>query len=254
MTEEESVNNKKLFNLICDLIMLGVVVLVVIAIGSTIHTRQAEKKKGHVEVSSETGAPATTTEPEESEEPQASIAPEEGYTTYKTVVNSSQADNTIFYLRLNDTDGTYRAGMIAGADDTLLDKGTYERDQEHIAVTSGSSTADTTNYLVDGDYLVNADEIYSGQLPEGDVFEFTTKCKLSGTKRNKLIFKKDGTYEQQAVTKSTDKGGEDKVDVTTGTYHKAGDFLVRATDEGQQLADMYIYQNQLVNSFFKIVK
>lgn len=159
--------------------------------------------------------------------------------------NLSAYSSTVgnIYMKFDlDTGECY---MMSGS--TELAYGTYTISKNKITMsilnTAGEETG-TTCFLLDDGYLMQDDSIYSGEIPETDLFDTVAARETSSGDVFTYTFYEDGTYNLTEVTRDDKEYSED------GTYTRDGDVIER-TLNGEDMIPFYVYQNHLVATYYE---
>jgi len=201
-----------------------------------------------------------TSTPEVSSQVNAEVTPlpkKKGVSVYVcAIAGGSGTNSTSFQLNFDETTGTYTETMSASDQSSGLDAGTYQKNKNILTTTSKNKT--TTEYIMDGKYLLVKNQMYKGKIPSnaGSTFDGTFTYTVKGQSETTVSFTKDGNY--TSVTKSiakesdTSSAGtsENKETKDAGTYEKKGSMIVRTSSQGQPLLDFYIYKNQISNAYY----
>lgn len=172
-------------------------------------------------------------------------------------MSSPSEEDTIFRISFDAGTMTYVEDMIVGEQSYTVDSGSYHVEDGCIFTFSETDDAKSLEYVIDGDYILAKSFLYQGELPDGDTFEAV--CAYEGNGVNyEIAFHEDGTYEE--ISRTT--GGEDLEAAddmepgvqTSGTYARDGSFLKRTDDTGEPLSDFYIYEGQITNFYYEIIR
>lgn len=226
-------------DIVMDCIIIGVLLVVVIVVGTTIYNRGKSTDDSSTKI-----AKTITPNPEKKEG---------GVKTYSCVISATGSNDTVFRIAFNANDMTYAESIYAGNQSTTLDAGSYEKEENKYVVTSAKGKAKQI-YVEDGEYLVAQSALFTGKVPETDTFEGSFVYEVKGQSKTTITFKEDGTYEQTLLSYAKkENSGEDKdsTQTTTGKYTRKGNFIHREPDNKDSLMDLYVYDGQLCNGYYK---
>lgn len=237
-------NRKKLkpADIVMDCIIGGVVIVLLIVLGTTFFTRE-DNSDGSQADSNVTEAPAA---------PQA--AGEEGELRYTCVIAEGSSNDTIFNVTFHPDRKTYEESIQVSDNTSELDKGSYE-EKDGKMITTSSQGKKSLTYVKDGEYLIVENEMYEGTIPEKDTFDAVCTYEVEKECKKTITFKKDGTYEQELISYAKEGSSEeDSKQTTTGTYQRKGKFIERTSDSKESLLDFYIYDNKISNAYYRLEK
>lgn len=230
---------KNLGNIIMDCIIVGVIAVIVIVIASTFFSKEKPNTK-------DKKTAKETVQEQKS-------AKKDGVEEYVCAIASEGSNSTIFSLVFQTKDKTYTESLEAGNQKTEISKGSYE-EKDGKYITESSKGKETITYTKDKDYLIVESQLYQGKLPSGDTFDKTFSYSSKSGKTT-IHFKKDGTFEQEVVTKAKEGSSEkDTTENGSGTYTRTDTMVKRKLDSGEAAMDLYIYKDQLCGAYYKLVK
>lgn len=149
---------------------------------------------------------------------------------------------TTFCLSFNAKEGTYQVLLGGDSNAVALETGTFLFEDGMVTTkTQDGQNGDT--YEKDGDYLVAADFLYEGTVPDEDQFDAVCSCESADGMSNTVTFCKDGTYTEEA------ESGVDKT-ADAGSYKRVGNVIERTSSSGNMVSNYYIYQGKITNSFY----
>lgn len=229
-----------------DRIMTVVLILFAVGVIATIAAVVIQKMpKKTVEKKTETASGSAAEEEEEVDE--------KYITRYSCVIsegNESEDSGSIFYLELNEKDGTYKEYLKAGSEKSEINSGTFTRTEDAIETVNKDKKKNTLYY--EGKYLISKNAIYDGEVPETKTFKRTFVSEVSDESKVEIKFKKDGTFTQNIVRYSANLDGSDTTNAAEGTYKRKGNFIERKKSDGEKMLSLYVYKNQLCTSYYKL--
>jgi len=241
---------KTAFEWICDIIILGcVVVMLVLVIPPVVknvkNKQEAAKQQKELEEA----------EAKKTPEPTATPIPDYIEIYEQNIETTEQANDTLFTLEFNTEEMTFEDRVTVGDMSDSLDDGVYEKTDEGLKTIS-TEDEKVTKYIEDGDYLIVKDSLYDGKVPEDadKTFDkqFTYKNKESLIYRQ-LNFDEDGkfTLVKAALTEDYEIDNS-KSSMVAGTYEFDGQFIhLNEESDGSTLLDYYVYDNKITNAYYK---
>lgn len=240
--------NGKLLDMGMTIVLLAFVIGVVVMVIAIVATNRKNEEN-------ELAASATAT-PEVTSEPTAApMKNEAGITRYSSVIAEKSKDEnsgSAFYLEFNEKEGTYEELLNAGSSSSVLNHGTFEKQKDGIKTVNKDKKENMLYY--DGKYLISANSLYEGTVPEAKTFDKTYVNEVDKESKVEIVFKKDGTFTQNIVRYSAGLDGSDTEDAMSGTYEKKGKFIKRKKDDGTESMPLYVYKGQLCTSYYKLEK
>lgn len=236
MTEKKNRKEKSFMDKMTDIFIVLVIVAAIFFIVALIMEKNGEKKdekkQGGKEVVKATVAPTQTPLPE-------------GVVRYNNII-SSEKNDTEFYLLFNYNDGTYQEMIRASSLEDSLDEGTFEEGEDTIKTVSTVNDGLEETYIIDGEYIIPENAIFEGDIGDEDSIE--ADC-VSESKdyTTTISFYKGGNFREESISKT-----EGVEDITKGgTYEREGKYIKRTSANGEILIDLYIYNNQVANAYYK---
>lgn len=166
-------------------------------------------------------------------------------------------EDTSFRIGFDAGTMTYVEDMVVGEQSYTLDSGSYNVENGRIHTFSETDDARSLEYIIDGDYILAKSFLYQGEIPDKDTFEAV--CTYEGNGADyEITFHEDGTYEE--VNRAAGEEASAESDSTeqsmqaSGTYVRDGRFLKRTDDAGEAVIDFYIYEGQITNSYYEIIR
>lgn len=235
MAEKKSRKEKSFMDKITDIFIVLVIAAAIFFIAALImekNAAQKEKKQDGEETAEATAAPSQTPLPE-------------GVVRYNNIILSEKND-TEFYLLFNYNDGTYTEMIRASSLEDSLDEGTFEEEDDAIKTISTVNDGLEETYIIDGEYIIPESAIFKGDIGDKDNIE--ADC-VSESKdyTTTISFYKGGTFREESISKT--EGVEDVS--KGGTYERNGKYIKRTSADGEILMDLYIYNNQIANAYYK---
>lgn len=236
MTEKKSKKEKSFMDKMTDIFIVLVIAAAVFFIAALIMEKNGaqkdKKKQDGKETVEATAAPSQTPLPE-------------GVVRYNNIILSENND-TEFYLLFNYNDGTYKEMIRAASLEDSLDEGTFKEEDNTIKTTSTVNDGMEETYITDGEYIIPESAIFKGDI--GDKDDIEADC-VSESKdyTTTISFYKGGTFREESISKT--EGVEDVS--KGGTYERNGKYIKRTSADGEILMDLYIYNNQIANAYYK---
>lgn len=145
------------------------------------------------------------------------------------------------YNKIADGRGISHKIFSDGIEDGAKGKLNYKEDYDYWVENRRLFTQQrgykVTEYIIDGDCLINTNGISRETIPDGEYFkaDCTRPCVYDGTLTDHIIFNEDGTY----VDKTDVKAG------TSGTYIRRKDLIAkRSRNTGNRSCCYLIYKGQ----------
>ncbi len=230
-----------------DCIIIGVVLIIILIIANQIWTGMKAREIKSASGNKTDGVAASVTD----------IPQKEGVTTYTCAIASADTDTTKFKLSFDSATMKYTETMYAGEESSGLDEGSYTLDGSQLVTTSTQGKKKVTNYIVDGDYLLVADEMYNGEIPSdaGTTFEGTFTYDIKDEGKTTMEFMSDGTYKKTIESyAAADSSQQNQTASEAGTYECAETFISLKADSGQPMLPYYVYKGKITNAYYTLDK
>ncbi len=207
------------------------------------------KQRGVVGRPAATEAPATGSAVSAEEEEEMDEADIIRYSCVISEGNGDENSGSAFYMEFYYKKGTYKEFLVAGDSKSELHRGTYKEGKESIEAVDKDGKKNTL--FRDGDYLVSENAMFDDEVPDKKTFDKTFVNEVQDKSRVEIEFKKDGTYSQRITRYSAGLTGDDTNDITTGTYERKGNMIMRKQDGREEVMPYYIYQGKLCTGYYK---
>ncbi len=241
---------KTAFDWICDIVILLVIALCLVAIvpPAVKHFKDKAEREKQQEALKEAQKNATPT-------PTATPLPD-NIIAYDQLIKSENGNNdTTFSLEFNTEDKTYEDRVSASSLSDVMDSGSYKEKDDKIITKSEKNKAEEA-YIVDGDYIILEESIYKGKIPKdaGEAFdaEFTYLSAKNGVYRE-LQLSKDGKYTlvKAPLKEDVEEADLSKSTAVKGEYSYDGEFITfLSTSDGADLIPYYVYKNKISNTYY----
>lgn len=209
----------------------------------------------HVKKEKEKEASATATPVVTAQATTAPTPKESDLTRYSSIIakkGKEEESGSAFYLELNEKTGTYEQLLCAGTSRSVLNHGTFEKQEDGIRTINKDKQENIWYY--EGKYLISGNSLYDGKVPEGKTFDKTFTSVVDDESKVEIVFKKDGTFTQNIVRYAAGLDGSDAEDDIKGTYEREGKFIRRKKEDGTETMPLYVYKGQLCTSYYKLEK
>ena len=176
-------------------------------------------------------------------------------TRYTQVISNDTKDNkggSIFYLELNENDGSYKHFLKAGDEKNELNHGTFKKIENGIETTNKDGIINT--YKNHNGYLISEKSFYDKKIPNKKTFDLTLLNETKDVSKITIKFKKNGKFSQNITRYSAGLDGKDTANVAKGTYYRKKNFIYRKRDDNTDLMPLLIYDNKLCTSYYKLEK
>lgn len=236
MAEKKNRKEKSFMDKMTDIFIVLVIIAAIFFIVALVMEKNGEKKdkekQDEKKVVKVTETPAQTPLPE-------------GVVRYNNII-SSEKNDTEFYLLFNYNDGTYQEMIRASSLEDSLDEGTFEEGAHTIKTISAVNDGLEENYIIDGEFIIPESAVFKGDIGDKDRFE--ADC-VSESKdyTTTITFYREGNFREESISKT--EGVEDVI--RGGTYERKGKYIKRTSANGEILMDLYIYNNQVANAYYK---